>query len=165
MWNFYGPSILLFRSVAFVVAFLFVPSELSHARHRCSVTGAWLSPHASCLFYSMSFYFSLLALTHLVPHLASPDRMSQSQIWVLWDGTSGLVPPGRFVLWMVLALFFQCHLLSVPTILPCGTCDWVLYLFNVGLRTPGPIFTQDYKPNLLSFILAQEEGPGPPYFL
>lgn len=45
----------VFGSVAFVVAFLFVPSELSHAGHRCSVTGARLSPHASCLFYSMSF--------------------------------------------------------------------------------------------------------------
>lgn len=57
-----------------------------------------------------------------------------------------------------------CHSLSVPTILPRGPCDYILYVFHVGLRTPGPLFTQDYKATLLFFILAQEGGPSLPYF-
>lgn len=44
----------VFRSVAFVVAFLFVASELSHAGHRCSaqVLGSAPPPMPpACLFY------------------------------------------------------------------------------------------------------------------
>lgn len=44
----------MFRSVAFVVAFLFVASELSHAGHRCSsqVLGSANPPLPPvCLFY------------------------------------------------------------------------------------------------------------------
>lgn len=81
----------VFRSAAFVVAFLFVASELSHAGHRCSsqVLGSAPPP---CLLpvYSMSFYLSLLAPTPLVPPLASPDRMSSGMGRVTWSLQPGL---------------------------------------------------------------------------
>lgn len=60
----------VFRSVAFVVAFLFVASELSHAGHRCSsqVLGSAPPPHASCLFILCLF----TSLYWLRPHWCHP---------------------------------------------------------------------------------------------
>lgn len=91
--------------------------------HRCSAQPPCLLP----VLFNV-FYFSLLALTPWVPHLASPDRVSQSQIWVLWDGTGGLVPPGSFVLWVVLALFFHATFsLSVPSFPVNHTIEFFTY--------------------------------------
>lgn len=125
------------------------------ARHRCSA-----QPPPPCLLPVYSVFLPLFTGS-------DPIGATLSQPWqdVLWDGTGDLVPPARLVLWMVLALSCQCHLLSVPILLPQGPCDWALYTFNVGFRTPGPLFTQDYKPTLLSFILVRGGGGRQPTML
>lgn len=148
------------RSVAFVVAFLFVASEPSHARHRCSVTGARLSPvPPACL---CNVFLPLFTGSDPVgATLASPDKMSSGMGPVTWSLQPGL-RCGWYWLCLSNATFSLSHHPSPWTMPPASLP------LQCRSSNSSPLFTQDYKPTLPFFILAQDGGLGglsPPCFL
>ena len=109
-------SVLALRSVAFMVAFLFVPAELS-----CGGQAGQLSSVASWLLINFIPASVCWPLTSTVPRFTNPGRMSQPDLRDPCEGVLPEVQTQTTAEWNSMPGFFHGHCFFVCLFWPCPT--------------------------------------------